>query len=180
MMLVFRLLKNSAFLLAGLVLTVGPAMAAPRLPVGDEIVVWVKFTDRGPLEDAPAEVRRQAARSQVSERSLERRLRRAGLTEPLASDLPVYDGYIEELRARGLPVRAVSRWLNAASVVIAPERLPGVKQLPFVAGVQAVDRYRVRRPDEFEPVPRRTAPRLAPSGKMAVTQVPGDPYFYAG
>jgi serine protease AprX len=199
-MLVFQLLKTIAFswrarlssiggifilLLAGVVLTTAPAGAEPRLPVGNEIVVWVKFTDRGPLEHAPAEVRRQAALLQISERSLERRLRRAGLTEPLDSDLPVYDGYVDELRARGLPVRAVSRWLNAASVIVDREQLDRITQLPFVSGTERVTRYRARRLDELlieeQPVePGQVAPGSAPSGGFPVSQTPGDPFFYGG
>jgi subtilisin family serine protease len=164
-------------------------IAAPRLPVGDEIVVWVKFTDRGPLENASAEVRRAAARSQLSVRSLERRVRRGGGSGLFATDLPVHDGYVNELRARGFAVRAVSRWLNAASVITAPTRLTEIRALPFVAGTEPVPRYRLRpdvdagHPDEGLGVDAergRVVQGPAPAAAAAAAFTPGDPLFYGG
>jgi subtilisin family serine protease len=164
-----------------------PVGAAPPLPAGDEVVVWVKFTDRGPLEQATAEVRRAAALSRISERSLARRARRGGLAEPLESDLPVHGDYVDALSALGFPVRAVSRWLNAASVVVGPERLAELEALPFVAGTERVPRYRLRPPDDLEPdeggiaagagaEPKRSG--SSPSGNAVPPLSPGDPSFY--
>jgi len=146
-------------------------------------VVWVRFADHGDLEHAPALERRAAARATVSARSLERRAQRR-CAESFANDLPVEPRYVSVLVARGFHVRVVSRWLNAASVEAAPERLGELAALPFVSGVEPVERARAsldfeRATAEIEPVAARlhaaAAPALAPG--LAPAQ-PGDAAFY--
>lgn len=140
-------------------------------------VVWVRFADHGDLEHAPAAQRRAAARATVSARALERRARR-GAAEPFANDLPVEPRYVSALLARGFQVRVVSRWLNAASVEAAPERLAELAGLPFVSRIEPVERVRVDSDLEratTEVVPA-AAPRLA-ADASAVAE-PGDAAFY--
>jgi subtilisin family serine protease len=144
----------------------------------------VRFADRGALERATPAERRRAALAWLSARSLERRQRRGGGVDVLASDLPVDAAYVRALAERGYRVRAVSRWLNAASVAVPRARLAELERLPFVAGVVPVPRYRHPHP---EPEPADPAP-LAPgsrsgvlpggTGSPARVLSPGDPDFY--
>lgn len=149
-------------------------------------MVWVRFADRGPLTTASPAARKQAALAQMSARSLARRAARARLFEPLESDLPVYSGYVDALAERGFRVRAVSRWLNAASVVAPRARLGELRALRFVQGVQPVPKMRRRRdtdPEE-QPVPidegggSGLSPESAGRAFAAPTDSPGTPGFY--
>lgn len=99
---------------------------------------WVYFTDKGPATSSPAN---------LSNRTLQRR---AKVLPPNAltdeTDRPVSAAYLEALRSSGLRIRAVSRWLNAASVEPAGGTWPGsLRQLSFVARVEPV-RVGQRRP----------------------------------
>ena len=146
------------------------SLSAPSSPA--ERVVWVRFADRGALEAAGAAGRHRAALAQLSARSLERRARRGAVAGPLEGDLPVDAGYVRALAARGFRVRAVSRWLNAASVAAPADRLAELARLPFVAGVEPVARYRR---DVPEPEPLAGAGAAA----AATAALPGEPDFYA-
>ena len=53
-------------------------------------------------------------------------------------DLPVAIEYLEQLRQRGLRVRRLSRWLNAASVEASSNNLNSILGLDFVTSVEAV------------------------------------------
>jgi len=176
---------------AGL-LGAAPGAASSASPAaGRESVVWVRFTDRGTLESAGAAERQRAARRQVSARSLERRERRGGVAGPLAGDLPVEPRYLQALAERGFAVRAVSRWLNAASVTVSAERRAELARLPFVAGLEPVARYRRADLDPQPVAGARAArgPRPAgaagaagaarAAGAAANAALPGEPAFYA-
>jgi subtilisin family serine protease len=158
-----------------------PAGSPPTAGPG-ETVVWVRFADRGALAHAPAAAHQRSARAQVSERCLARRARRGGGVGLLESDLPVDAHYVAELAARGFRVRAVSRWLNAASAVVPVVRLGELFRLPFVSGVEPVPFTRVppidRGLDESPgaaPLRPEQARALAARGRAAA---PGDPAFY--
>jgi subtilisin family serine protease len=146
---------------------------APSLARAD--VVWVRFADHGALERAPRELRIAAARATVSARSLERRERRGTAPAFLASDLPVEPRYVQALVVRGFHVRVVSRWLNAASVETAPERLPELGSLPFVIGVEPVAQARA---DLDLERPMAIVETMGAAHAAAVDTVPGDTSFY--
>jgi subtilisin family serine protease len=67
-------------------------------------------------------------------------------------DIPVDQQYIEALKATGMEVRAVSRWLNAVSVRGSASLLATARSLPFVRSVAPVALF--RRPP-LEPLPLR-------------------------
>ena len=144
-------------------------------------VVWVRFADHGDLEHAPAAQCRAAARATISARALERRARR-GAAEPFANDLPVEPRYVSALTSRGFQVRVVSRWLNAASVEAAPERLAELAGLPFVSRIEPVERSRADSDLEraTTEVVRAAAPRPASAAAAAAAGLdqPGDAAFY--
>ncbi len=71
--------------------------------------MWICFTDRGDVRQRMTEVEHY-----YSEAAIERRVRQGIAWEP--NDLPVCQDYLNALRADGLTVVRLSRWLNAASV----------------------------------------------------------------
>jgi|GEM_PF-4250819 len=88
------------------------AAAAPA--PGDSLYVWVWLRDKGV---APGQMQRALAslRYEVSDRALSRRRLRGRITGLVPADLPVFPGYLNQVRTAGLRLRRTSRWLNAAS-----------------------------------------------------------------
>ncbi len=105
----------------------------------DSLYVWVWLKDRGV---SGSELRRALARTrqELSVRALDRRARRGRITGVTASDLPVHASYLEALRGSGLRLRRTSRWLNAASGVVAPGDLEEVAGHPWVVRVTPLGR----------------------------------------
>jgi hypothetical protein len=134
-----------------------------RSPSGD-VKVWVYFGDRGPdvtgdrgsPERAPL-----VARAAVSDRSLDRRMRRS--TGPIADerDLPPFPAYVEAVRAAGCRVRHASKYLNAVSAYATPEAVAALEKMAFVRRVDLVKTARREIPEEArEPnLPPAEAPR---------------------
>ncbi len=59
--------------------------------------------------------------SNLSQRALARRALRGTITGPSYQDLPVPAAYIDEIMGPDVKLRAVSRWLNAVSILAPPE-----------------------------------------------------------
>ncbi len=78
-------------------------------------------------------------------------------------DIPVDQHYINDLKALGAEVRAVSRWLNAASVKGSPSQLASIRALPFVRSVSPVALFRRPRLDPL-PMPRQSTANKAQTG----------------
>jgi hypothetical protein len=66
------------------------------------------------------------------------------------TDIPVRKEYIDELENLGAKVRAVSKWLNAASVSASPRQVRRIESLPFVRAVKKVATFRQARPQAEE------------------------------
>ena len=149
----------------------------------ERVVTWVSFTDRAGAEHNPAA--RASLRPLVSERSLERRLRRGMVTGLTASDLPVHEPYVRALVARGARLRGTSRWLNAASVEMPARLAAELSHLPFVAHVEIVpSATRIAPVDEPGPLrggdaigPRAAERSSAAPGATAML-APGDTAYY--
>ncbi|MCG3155727.1 MAG: hypothetical protein DKINENOH_02335 [bacterium] len=104
---------------------------------------WIFFKDKGPTALAKSAAALQEAKSQLSERALQRRAKVAGENQLVdAYDLDVYEPYLKELADLGLTPITVSRWLNAVSVAATPAQRAGVQQLACVAAVRPVSRLR--------------------------------------
>ncbi|MFH0765597.1 MAG: S8 family serine peptidase [Calditrichota bacterium] len=113
-----------------IILTFAFAQAAPP-----EEAVWVFFRDKGfnPTELTSA---LEITTYNWPARSLQRRVKNdCAVAE---SDLPVRPEYLEEISARGISIRQVSRWLNAASVTVRPSQREWLQELPFVTAVKPV------------------------------------------
>lgn len=122
--------------------------------------VWVLFTDKG-IRSA-AEFSSQAAAIDLPEKVRQRRAK-TDRDRVLFVDLPVRGDYINGVSAVGATHRRTSRWLNAASFDISPERLDEIASLPFVAEVRPVATFRRDLPEISElrfdtPAPQALAP----------------------
>jgi len=112
-----------------------------------QVKAWVFFEDtKGFATDAQRNVALRDLRSTYHPRSVQRRgLRRTdpGLFD--VRDLPVPTRYVEAVRAMGVRVGVVSRWVNAASIWGTQRQLTEIARLPFVKELQPVRRG--RKPD---------------------------------
>lgn len=106
---------------------------------GDTATVWVFFTDKGFTDKRGFTA--AAASVRLTERAMRRRAR-VGLDKVVFVDLPVYGAYVQQVVRLGAVHRRSSRWLNAASFRIPASRLDDVAQLPFVASLTPVARFR--------------------------------------
>lgn len=122
----------------------------------DSLKVWVFFKDKGAFPGALAVAQKAAERIQeCGDREL-----------ALETERPVAAEYLQTLGNHGTRVWQVSRWLNAASIWISPEKLKEIERLPFVAGFRPVVKF-VRKPEPVEPpevevIEKATEQPLAP------------------
>jgi len=123
---------------------------------GDTATVWVFFTDKGFTDKRG--FANAAASVRLTERAMKRRAR-VGMDKIVFADLPVHDNYVQQVVRLGADHRRSSRWLNAASFRIPTVSLDGVAQLPFVASVEPVARY--RGPDYYMTESRPESPQGA-------------------
>ncbi len=140
----------------GLPSKVSPAlgrMLAESEP-GSKHLCWVFFSDKDHQDAFPF----------YDPRALERR---AKVGAKLSyGDLPVNRLYVGQLWASGARVRAVSRWLNAASVEVDACQVAALEALPFVVHLEPVAVYRY--PSEH----RETRP-------VSAKEIPALDYGYA-
>ncbi len=115
---------------------------------GDTLMAWVYFTDKGIA--GKSGFSGKAASVTISQRALARRAK-VGLDHVVFADLPVPEGYLEQVIDRGATRRRTSRWLNAASFEIPVDRYDEICRLPFVAKIKPLGLYR-RRPVESIPI----------------------------
>ena len=93
--------------------------------------------------------------SHLSQRALDRRALRGTTTGPTYQDLPVPTAYVDEILSTNVKVRAVSRWLNAVSVLATPEYIEDVEANPIVLKTKRIHKVtkktikRITRDDEI-------------------------------
>jgi hypothetical protein len=104
---------------------------------------WVFLADKG---ETGSYALREAERG-LTDRARARRVRNGVAVDRY--DLPVAAAYLDELARRGIRVRHVSRWLNAASVEVDANALSTLASLSFVRRLDLVHAFR-------EPLPERT------------------------
>lgn len=89
---------------------------------------WIEFTDKGP----GISERLNHPESILSPDAL---IRRATHQIPLtASDLPVYQAYLDALNTVGMRTQLTSRWLNGCLATGSMSDIPSLGQFPFVKG----------------------------------------------
>jgi len=90
----------------------------------------------------------------LSQRALDRRASRGTITGPTYEDLPVSNAYIDELLGSDVKIRAVSRWLNAVSILADPENIHEIAGNPMVKKTKRIHKVtkrvikRITRDDE--------------------------------
>jgi serine protease AprX len=112
---------------------------------GTPVRVWVYFTDKGLLDDTQLESALAAEERALTPRCAWRRAKTMTGRRVSFEDLPVSQTHVQRISASGGRLRQVSRWLNAASIEIAAERVPELAGLDFVRAVTPVAAFK-RRP----------------------------------
>jgi subtilisin family serine protease len=96
---------------------------------------WIFLVDKGPNPTR----RLAAVEASLKARALIRRLRHRGPENLVDTyDIPVYEPYVEQLRAYVHRIRHRSRWLNAVSLEARGQDLIELAALPFVLRLKAV------------------------------------------
>lgn len=125
------------------------------LPVDSTVAVWIFFEDKGLKTSAQLKTALEGSADRLSERSMERRMRRGRAPWVDFTDIPVNPGYLHQLENLGVRVRVVSKWLNAASVLADRQQIEEMVRLSSVQKVQPVARFNRSEPQVEEVQPRR-------------------------
>lgn len=103
---------------------------------------WVFFKDKGqslrkPVDDLTT------IKNRITSRALKRR-RKVLKADQLFdyADLPIREGYVNQLKKDGFVAIAESRWLNAVSIRIAPYQITKLKSYSFIEKIQKVKYYK--------------------------------------
>ncbi len=132
-----------------------------RAAAGAPEKVWVFFCDKGAGDLTACEMQRAA--SHLSPRAIERRSQRRAVPGLMDErDLPVDAADLDAVRATGVTLSHVSRWLNAVSVLATTAQQQALRDLQCVRALQPV-----RRLMRLDAIPARTAAAPPPSGTRA-------------
>jgi serine protease AprX len=139
--------------------------AVHRAGPGDQIAVWVFFTDKGTLvRDG-----KPLPRDLVSELALRRRARVLPSDRLVdESDLPVSEEYIARVAPLVSHIRQRSRWLNGVSAQAAPGAIAQIESLPFVREIDLVQKYRRAGGEETQGASPAVLPPRKSSGTGAL------------
>ncbi len=106
-----------------------------NVSAGDEILVWVYFSDKG--NDTDLYFRNPQL--VVSGKSIKRREKVSDKSSPITiRDLPVNKTYINQIKLKGLILKHQSKWLNAVSGTINKAQISEITSLPFVRKLDIV------------------------------------------
>ncbi|MBI4726324.1 S8 family serine peptidase [candidate division TA06 bacterium] len=104
--------------------------ALSRGAKGTKYICWVTLADKPGA----------GYKSILEKRSLDRR-QKLGRTLSYG-DLPVSGKYIEAIKKSGTRIRVISPWLNAVSVMAGADQIAKLAELPYVARLDLVARFR--------------------------------------
>ena len=113
---------------------------ASRLP-GESMKVWVYLADKGIQDEGEIGAALDAAEDRLTPRARRRLTTRSDRLTGW-EDIPVHAPYVARIEEIGGRVLQVSRWINAASVSIAPADIQRLAELPFVTGIELVKSLR--------------------------------------
>ncbi len=130
-------MKYAVALVIGLGLLLAPASA--RDPAGE--LYWILLKPRPAVD---------ASTHRLTPRAVERLTRMGQI--PQACDLPVWQPWVAELEARGVQVRARSRWMHAVSARLSRALVASLSSCPFVRGLRPIHPLPVRPRRLSEPV----------------------------
>jgi serine protease AprX len=119
-------------------------------PSAGAVKVWIYFTDRGldASTDGGSPIGASVlSRAAVSDRAVDRRLRRSSGPVVDERDLPPFAGYVGAVRSAGCRVRHQSKYLNAVSAFATPQEILALEKLSFVRRVDRVKTARREIPD---------------------------------
>ena len=102
----------------------------------DSIKVWIFFTDKGVLSQQQYRLAKGTFRVSLSKAALRRRSKNRVQVDFL--DLPVNQSYVDRVLEAGGRLRHRSRWLNAISLQIRPDKIDQIAEFPFVRRVKNV------------------------------------------
>ncbi|HET9253325.1 MAG TPA: S8 family serine peptidase [Candidatus Eisenbacteria bacterium] len=135
------------------------AAALARMRAEGRSVLWVHFTDKGIPDAAAFEREIRAAGERVDTKTRARRARETGgAFVPDFYDLPVRSQYVDAVRATGVRVRHVSKWLNAMTVVADEAQARRIAALPYVRVVHPARPSRKVEPVGIGPAQEGVAP----------------------
>jgi hypothetical protein len=104
---------------------------------------WIYFKDKGDFK--PGETLKEGsegynlAKSQLTDKALWRRSKVLSPDKLVSyDDIPVNEKYIDQVKSTGLTPKAVSKWLNAVSVLATTGKLDKVKKLGCVQKIEGV------------------------------------------
>ncbi len=109
----------------------------------DKTKYWIVFKDKGIYENvslAKGSGFYESLKNSISKRAYERRLKNVKDESKVIDyfDLPVYEGYIEQIKSFGIEINVISKWLNAVSAYLDSQQVEKIKNLPFVLEVKPV------------------------------------------
>lgn len=104
---------------------------------------WITFKDKGGYENvslAKGSAFYEKLKSSISKKAYERRLKTIKDENKVFDyyDIPVYDGYIQQIKLLGIEIKTISKWLNSVSAYLDSAQVNKVKSLPFVLEVTPV------------------------------------------
>jgi len=123
--------------------------------------LWVYFKDKGPASPSERDEALALARRDLDARCAWRRGKvrdQAHLVDE--ADLPIGPAYLEKVGGQVTKVRAVSRWLNAASVEATHRQLKALERNSFIRSIDLVASFER---DEPPPLPAATSSRARAS-----------------
>jgi hypothetical protein len=127
----------------------------------EKVKVWVDFTDKGgndQLLNNPTVF--------LSERSIQRRAKRGSVIDQ--SDLPIWNGYLDNLKKNGFAVISRSKWFNSVTLQANNNDLIKLSAMPFVKKIDFT--AKARNSNKFIPVDQ-TNLVLNNSGNSSVTSL---------
>ncbi|MCP4703710.1 MAG: S8 family serine peptidase, partial [candidate division Zixibacteria bacterium] len=131
------------------------------LDYNEKIKVWLFFTDKGIFDNQSLNNRINSIRQKASPRIITRRINRTGNSDLFDFyDIPVNADYLDQLVNMGVEIVRQSRWLNAVSVRTDKYSISTLSNLPFVAEIREVRKYK-RKPEKIEPAIKLEVPKTS-------------------
>jgi len=108
----------------------------------------IYFTDKGAdgkilAKNSPAYL---TALSELSDRSIERRIKVMGDDIIRIEDLPLKSEYLDQIRNKGIKIENELKWFNAVSAYLTASQIDILKTLSFIKNIEPVRTLRYRKP----------------------------------